>query len=407
MNFNSFNLRIIILNSNLKAYCGKHFNYSELLQTIHNKSMKNFIGRYVLLELVILNILLFLSGCQWIRPDHPIVEITKVVPYQDVRWNDLRKIESQLDSSMIRNLIFNEKTKWPKKYKAFASSLFIKGKNPGLGIYELHKQGITGKGVTVAIMDQNICLDHPEFAGKIIEYYDAGCNLPSTSSSMHGPAVVSLLIGDSIGTAPGAKIYYVAEPSWTADAKYKADGLNWIIDKNRTLPEGEKIRTVSVSAIPSGPKTPFTKNNNLWDSAYSRAIKTGLIIIDCTLDKGILSACYYDIDNPDNIYLCKPGFPNKSQDIDSNRIFVPTSLRTVAEEFRKGRHSYIYFGHGGISWAAPYLVGVLALGWQLRPDISGQEMIRLLQMTAYQKEGGIRIIQPKAFVDSVKAYHRM
>jgi len=59
---------------------------------------------------------------------------------------------------------------------------------------------------------------------------------------MHGPAVASLLVGDSIGTAPGAKIYFVAAPSWIADAKYQADALNWIIDKNNTLPEGEKIR---------------------------------------------------------------------------------------------------------------------------------------------------------------------
>jgi hypothetical protein len=76
----------------------------------------------------------------------------------------------------------------------------------------------------------------------------------------------------------------------------------------------------------------------------------------------------------------------------------------VAEEYIQGKYSYQYTGRGGLSWAEPYLVGVLALGWQLRPDISGQEMIRLLQLTSYHKGRGIQIIQPKVFVDSVKVY---
>jgi hypothetical protein len=40
--------------------------------------------------------------------------------------------------------------------------------NPGLGVRELHEEGITGKGVTVAIIDQNMILDHPEFQGNQI-----------------------------------------------------------------------------------------------------------------------------------------------------------------------------------------------------------------------------------------------
>jgi hypothetical protein len=336
-----------------------------------------------------------------------VVELKSILPYQDIRGKDISKIESHLDSSIIKTLTFNEKTIWPDKFKSYAIYLLSSGKNPGLEIRKLHNQGITGKGVFVAIIDQNICLDHPEYIGKIKEYHDVGCNQPSNRSSMHGPAVASLLVGDSIGTAPGAKIYFVAAPSWTADAKYQADALNWIIDKNSTLPEGEKIRAVSISAAPSGPGTPFTKHNSLWDSAYSRAIKAGLIVIDCTLNNGITSPCYNDIDNPDNIAKCLLGFPGMSFTANSTRIYVPTSLRTVAEEYNQGVYSYQYTGRGGLSWAEPYLVGVLALGWQLRPDISAQEMIKLLYLTSYKTENGAKIIQPKVFIDSVKVYPRI
>jgi serine protease AprX len=336
-----------------------------------------------------------------------VEEISSVSAYQDIRWKDLRKIESQLDSSMIKTLRFNEKTIWPNKYKSYAIFLLSAGKNPGLEIRNLHKQGITGKGIVVAIIDQNICLDHPEYINKIKEYHDVGCKQPSNRSSMHGPAVASLLVGDSIGTAPDATIYYVAAPSWTADAKYEADALNWIIDKNSSLPEGEKIRAVSESAAPSGKGSPFRKNNSLWDSAYSKAIKSGLIVIDCTSDNGITSPCYIDIDNPDDISKSTLGFPGIAFKADSTRICVPNSLRTVAEEYNQGIYSYTYCGRGGISWAEPYLVGVLALGWQLRPEISGKEMIRLLYSTSYHTDNGTKIIQPEAFIESVKGYPKV
>ena len=41
------------------------------------------------------------------------------------------------------------------------------GKNPGLGIRALHGQGITGEGVSVAIIDEAIFLEPPEsFSGR-------------------------------------------------------------------------------------------------------------------------------------------------------------------------------------------------------------------------------------------------
>lgn len=359
---------------------------------------------------ILLLALLVFVYYQYIRKTHNIQivnTITSVSTYQDIRGKDLSKIESQLDSIMIKTLKFNEKTIWPDKYKPYATYLLSAGKNPGLEIRNLHKQGITGKGIVVAIIDQNICLDHPEYINKIIEYHDVGCNTPSNRSSYHGPAVASLLVGDSIGTAPDAKIYFVAAPSWTKDAKYQADALNWIIDKNNTLPVGEKIRAVSVSAAPSGIGTPFTKHNSLWDSAYSKAIKSGLIVIDCTANNGITSPCYNDIDHPDNISKSTPGYPGVAFIADSTRICVPNSLRTIAEEYNQGTYSYTYCGRGGISWAEPYLVGVLALGWQLRPDISGQEMIRLIYSTSYRKDNKTKIIQPNAFIKSVKGYPKL
>ena len=325
-----------------------------------------------------------------------------IQPFQDVRNLDLTKLGSNLNRSLIETLWFNESTHWPDQYKNIAQDILQRGMNPGLGIRKLHEQGITGKGVSVAIIDQNMVLDHPEFQGKIVKYFDVGTKQLSGQGSMHGPAVTSLLVGKNIGTAPDAKVYYVAAPSWTLDAQYYADALNWIIDENEKLPAGEKIRVVSVSANPSGPGTNFTKNNEAWDAAYQRAADAGILILDCTSNHGITAPCFLDLDDPDNVAKCTPGYPSFKNTPTPDRIYVPVSFRTTAEEYTRGIISYQYAGEGGISWSVPYLSGVLALGWQLRPDLTSSQLLDLIFNSAYLTGDHLKIIDPVAFIDMVR-----
>ncbi len=331
-----------------------------------------------------------------------VVEIESVEPYDDIRWKDLYNIGHLIDSTMIRTFWFNEKTVWPDEYVDYAATVLEMGKNPGLGIRSLHQQGITGKGVNVAIIDQNICLDHPEFVGKVTKYHDVGCNQPKNESSMHGPAVLSLLVGEKIGTAPEARVFFAAAPSWTADAKYQADALLWIVEENKKLPVNEKIRVVSLSGSPSGPGSPFTKNNADWDSARVIAEQEDILILDCTRDHGITAPCYYDIHNPDILSKVSLGWPEWIISLDSTRLYVPTSLRSLAEEYEKGKCAYQFDGQGGLSWAEPYLAGVMAMGWQLKPELSKEEMVELIFKSAYIKDG-YKIVNPVTFIDSVRA----
>lgn len=354
----------------------------------------------VLVCLIVLALLA--NACQTTSPSSN-GETGEIELYQDVRFSDLRNVSVKLDKNIIKTLWFNEAIIWPNRNKAVANAILEKGMNPGLGIRRLHAQGITGEGVNVAIIDQNMCLDHPEFAGKIAKYHDVGTGQPADKGSMHGPAVTSLLVGERIGTAPGATVYYVAAPSWTLDAQYQADALNWIIDENEKLPENAKIRVVSVSAAPSGPGSNFTKNNAAWDAAYQRATEADILVLDCTTDHGITAHCYYDLNDPDNVAKCQPGLPGVVEySISPDRIHIPTSLRTQAEEYTQGEYSYQYAGRGGLSWSVPYLTGVLALGWQIRPDLSSSQLLDILFETAYIGDEGAKIINPPAFIEAVR-----
>ena len=316
-------------------------------------------------------------------------------PYQDVRSQDLRQF-GDLGDSLIKTLWFDETTIWSLQDEKVARNILMEGMNPGLGIRALHAEGITGNGINVAIIDQNMTLEHPEFQGKVVKYYDVG-NQATKMSSMHGPAVTSLLVGNNIGTAPGARVYFVAVPSWLLDAQFYADAIDWIIKENKELPEEDKIRVVSVSAAPSGIWSPFIKNTAAWDDAYRKATAAGILVLDCTYEHGITVPCTYDLNDPDNFRKCIPNWMGPAAS-PHNRINVPVSRTTATEQNGSNFFSYQFTGNGGLSWSVPYVAGVLAMGWQINPKLTNAQILDMLFASAYVTDNNSRIINPKAFI---------
>lgn len=329
--------------------------------------------------------------------------ITSVNRFDDVRWKDMSKLDLSGRKGLIATLSFNLETVWPipRQLPKELNPKIVLGRamNPGLGVRRLHREGITGKGVNVAIIDQAMYLDHPEFSGKIAAYHDLA---DGNKSSMHGPAVTSLLAGTKCGTAPDARVYYAAVRDGVYEVDY-VDSIDWIIEKNAALPTAGKIRVVSVSAAPGKAGTPSTDNQKKWDQACARAEKAGILVLDCTSHRGIISACWYDANDPENVLKCAPGFPGRPrQGFQSERIFVPASPRTTAEEYDKGKFGYQYNGRGGLSWTIPYCAGVLAMGWQINPELSFEEMRDLLFQSAYVNQSGEKIINPVEFIKLVR-----
>ena len=186
-----------------------------------------------------------------------------------------------------------------------------------------------------------------------------------------------------------------------------ADGLNWIVEQNEKLPEGEKIRVVSVSAAPSGEWSPFTENLEMWDQAVEAAQAAGIVVLDCRPgeETGLIASAFFDPTAREDPTACTGGWPDSPQQIDSSQIGVPTSYRTVAEEYWEGEPSYQYDGIGGLSWGIPYAAGVLALGWQVAPELDGETMLQLLKDSCATAHDGSRIIDPAAFIEAVREAH--
>ncbi|MHC4676939.1 MAG: hypothetical protein ACYTBZ_31025, partial [Planctomycetota bacterium] len=206
------------------------------------------------------------AGC-WF----PVEPIYSVDEYDDVRCKDMSSIDLSDRPNLPATLWFNQETIWPESNKmptgCDPNEIMTNAMNPGLGIRALHQQGFTGAGVRVAIIDQ----DHPEFAGKVVAYHDLG----EHDTSMHGPAVASLLVGSNCGTAPDAQLYYVS-CSQTYDTNDFAEGLDWIVGQNESLPASEQIRIVSISAAPGN--SPWTYREQ-YLQARDRAEAAGIQVL--------------------------------------------------------------------------------------------------------------------------------
>jgi subtilisin family serine protease len=178
----------------------------------------------------------------------------------DLRSADLTNQDLSGSIDALRHVNYDSKTKWPAANLLPAGftpkKMMDIGKNPGLGIRKLHKQGITGKGIGIAVIDQGLLVDHIEYKDQL-RYYEEIEGVQGFPASMHGPAVASLAVGKTAGVAPGADLYFISaspcmdkkagEQQATYTVACDADALRQIIAINQKLPDDRKIRVVIIA----------------------------------------------------------------------------------------------------------------------------------------------------------------
>lgn len=326
----------------------------------------------------------------------------KPEPYEEV-WGQMHKnfdlsgYDFSDDYDLLTTLNYSKNTKWPSKDKMpvnFSPEKYMEwGKNPGLGLKELHKQGYTGKGVNVAYIDQPLGKTiHPADKNVDLHYYtDIMTKYKEwpDNTSMHGPAVLSLLAGKEIGVAPEASVYFVANPSWLTDQRSHADAIRKIIEENKKLPADKKIKIVGFSDnIDSSEKYPEE-----FEKAVKEAENEGICVIFANYGRAVAQP-FSDRDNPENYTAISSGFKG------AEGLYVPADRTTATQ-----RNDYVKWSQGGTSWTTPYVLGLMAIGWQINPDLSAKELRDLMYQTVTKlnraADGGL--INPKGFVQAVKA----
>ncbi|MFH1607497.1 MAG: S8 family serine peptidase [Nanoarchaeota archaeon] len=372
-------------------------------------------------------------------------ENIEIKEFSDLRNLDLSdKDFKDIPIEILQKTRFDTSTKWPSEDKlpdGFIpeKKIMEENKNPGLGIKELHSQGIDGRGVIVAIIDQKLDFNHPEYKDSLVDYEEYQIT-EDEHMSMHGPAVASSLVGKECGVAPGSKLVYKALPggrNWALES----EALNDIIEYNKNINEKEKIRIVSCSIDYS--LNEKEKDLDKWINSINKAKEAGIFIIDAggkhtSLDftGGGSITNKEDFEEYDEYLYFRdekaPDLKNvdemikkarlhkeydKFTDSDLKKIFeerrlalkkykeevitIPSDYRTLAASYNE-LGGYMYGGRGGISWATPYLAGVLAMALQIKSDIKLEEFSKIVKETAVKTKKGLKVINPPGIIEEGK-----
>lgn len=336
-------------------------------------------------------------------------------PEIDLRTSDLSKLDLRKSIEDLMDATFDHRTVWPASEKMPRDfdwqRIMELGKNPGLGVRSLHKEGITGRGVRIAIIDQPLQVDHREYADRLQLYEEIHVR-HNTVAQMHGPAVASIAVGQTVGVAPEAELFYIAQFNfdWEKEGaptlQYLAQGINRILEINEQLPPDNKIRVISISKGWTPNDIP-DKEYKLIMEAGQNAQAAGMLVM-CMSVQRFHEECHFNglgrspLANPDVFESYEPGWfytkefwagghrPNKGS------FWVPMGARTTASP--SGIDEYVYYRTGGGSWCPPYITGLYALAVQVDPAITPERFWSLAARTGriieFERNGKRRRLGP-------------
>ncbi len=306
-------------------------------------------------------------------------------PFQvDLRSRDVAALDLTGRVSDLLHADFDDGPRWPAVLPAgFEPPKFQKlGLNPGLGVRQLHRRGFTGKGIGIGIIDQPLLVDHVEYRDRVRLYEEIHVLTAEPNAAMHGAAVASLAAGKTVGVAPEAELYFIAEThgeikdgKFDWDFKPLAQSIERLLDLNRQLPSANRIRVISISVGWSPDQKGFAEAN----AAVQRATREGVFVISTALEQtphlafhGLGSEPLNDPDMFESYGLGSwwaTSFLNGSRRFPpGQRLLVPMDGRTTARP--PGAAEYVHYAGGGWSWSVPYLAGLYAVACQVRKDIS-------------------------------------
>lgn len=121
-----------------------------------------------------------------------------------------------------------------------------------IGVLEAWKRGITGKGVTIGVVDNGFDVNHSDIKGKVISLTNTGSTV--TAVGVHGTQMASIAAGKAdgwgtVGVAPDAKLILVqANSSVSSSNGLSGTGINMdAVIKGMTLAEKAGASVINLS----------------------------------------------------------------------------------------------------------------------------------------------------------------
>ena len=331
-------------------------------------------------------------------------ELPKYDPDSPNSWQmklqgrDLSELDLRNSIDDLLYASFDDRTVWPANDKMPSTfdrqKIMELGKNPGLGVRSLHEKGITGRGVRIAIIDMPLLVDHQEYVDRLQLYEEIHIRI-GAKPKMHGSAVASLAVGKTVGVAPEADLFYIgqSDSDWerggAPTCRYRAEGIHRILEINEELPQGKKIRVISISRGWS--RTDLLDNRHkVISDAVQKARDEGMLVV-CTGVELVHEGCNYDaigrspLADPDvfesyepALFTAESGWDGSSSDY-RHTFSVPIDSRTTASP--DAINEYVFDRRAGSSKAPPYIAGIYALAAQVYPAITPERFWALAART--------------------------
>lgn len=282
---------------------------------------------------------------------------------------------------------------------------------PSVGTKGLHKSGLTGKGVTIAVLDTGI-YPHPDIKSRLIGFKDfVNKRITPYDDNGHGTHVAGCAAGSGLsskglytGSAPGANLVGVKvfNKDGTGAIDRVIQGIQWCITNRHRY----KIRVINLSlgtrAFASSKKDPLC-------AAAEKAVKAGLVVVVAAGNSGPL---LQSIESPgispyvitvgavddkrtvsqldDTLAIFSSRGPTAHDKYSKPDILAPgvniISLRTPNSSLEKtapkkvGTH---YMGLSGTSFATPIVAGAAAQILQKKPTLTPLQVKAAIKKYAY------------------------
>lgn len=264
---------------------------------------------------------------------------------------------------------------------------------------EVHQAGITGKGVTAAILDTGICM-HPDYAGRILFFKDfVNGRETCYDDASHGSHVSGILGGDGRssqgryrGIAPGCGLIHLK----VLDRYGQGSLANIIAAIDWTIRHREQygIRILNISAGTTknvkdkGAEQLVSRVEQAWDSGLVVVVAAGnmgpepmsitvpgnsrKVITVGASDQFRYQPPYgnaaYSGCGPTQECICKP------------EVVAPgTEIISCSTSWTRGRY---YAAKSGTSMAAPAVAGAVALLLEREPELTNVAVKMRLKDTA-------------------------
>ena len=263
-----------------------------------------------------------------------------------------------------------------------------------------YKIGLSGAGVTVAVMDTGI-VRHPDFGNRIVGFKDF-CNrrIELYDDNGHGTHVAGIIGGGGVldlrylGIAPKCNLLAlkVLDKNGNGNTANVLEGMEWLI-KNK---EQYQVRLLNISV-------------GMLKSAGEKEKMQLLDAVDAAWDAGIMVVTAAGNNGPGENTVTIPGISRKvltvgcmDDDTDETGQYTknegysgmgPTDCCVMKPEILAPGTNVVsccrdvkgYIKKSGTSMAAPVVTGALALGFERFPELTPAEMKLRLYESAYPR----------------------